>query len=158
MNTLKRSWILAAALAVVVFSNLGLAGAKPPAKPADLAFSVSPEIVAAGEEATITLRIEPISGVKINRYPKIKLQIPGQEGLVGEGYAEIGNAKPPPPDKMDTNYYKTVDPVELTLKLDGKAKSGKHKVEGKLTYFYCVTASGFCAPARVPVEIPIAVR
>ena len=70
---------------------------------------------------------------------QIKLQIPGEDGLVAEALAEIGNSRPPAPDKMDDNYYKTVDPVKLTLSLDEGARSGKHTIDGKLTYFYCVT-------------------
>ncbi len=30
-------------------------------------------------------------------------------------------------------------------------------VEGKLTYYFCVSGD-FCAPARVPVKIPVSVN
>ena len=132
--------------------------AKGPKEPVILEITVSPSSIAPGDEATVTVQITPKEGVKINRYPKIKLQIPGAEGLVAEAKAEIGSAKPPPPDQMDKNYYKVVDPIEVTISLDQAATAGSHNLEGKLTYFYCVTASGFCAPARVPIQIPIAVR
>ena len=59
---------------------------------------------------------------------------------------------------MENNYFKTIDPVELTLHLDPKVKSGRHEVAGQLSYFYCVAASGYCAPAKVPVTIPVTVR
>ena len=71
---------------------------------------------------------------------------------------EIGNDTPPPPGQMEINYYKTVDPVELQLTLDAQAPSGRHELEGKLTYYYCIAASGFCAPKRVPLAIPIEIR
>ena len=32
------------------------------------------------------------------------------------------------------------------------------EIEAKLTYYYCVVESGFCAPKRVPVNIPLKIR
>ena len=132
--------------------------AKAPKEPAKLNISVSPESVEPGARASVTVRLVPKDGVKINRYPKIKLQVPAEQGLVLESNVEMGDAKPPPPDKMDTNYYKVVDPVELMMTLDKQAKSGEHHIDAKLTYYYCVTAIGFCAPARIPIKIPVTVR
>jgi len=130
---------------------------KPPKEPAKLDISVSPSEVEPGASATVTVRIVPKDGIKVNRYPKIKLQVPEQTGLVHEARAEIGDEKPPPPDKMNSNYYKTVDPVELQFTLDDAATPGRHELDAKLTYYYCVAASGFCAPARVQIKIPVAV-
>jgi hypothetical protein len=145
-------------LVLAASTYLAAQPAKPPKEPAKLDIKVTPGTVEAGADATVTLKIVPIEGVKINRYPKIKLQVPAQAGLVGEARVEIGDAKPPPPEKMSTNYYKTVDPLELRLTLDDAATSGKHELDAKLTYFYCVSASGFCAPARLSIKIPVAVR
>ena len=39
-----------------------------------------------------------------------------------------------------------------------EAAKGRHDVVGKLSYFYCVAASGYCAPAKVDVTIPVTVR
>lgn len=130
----------------------------PPKEPARIEIAVSPDASSPGTDAKVTLRLNPADGIKINKYPKIKLKVPGQQGLVQPGEAAIGNADPPPPDKMETNYYKTVDPVELTLHVDSKAAAGRHEVPGQLSYFYCVAASGFCAPAKVSVAIPLTVR
>lgn len=130
----------------------------PPKEPATIQIAVAPEATKPGEEAKVTVHLSPLDGIKINKYPKIKLKVPGQEGLVGAGEAAIGNSEPPPPDKMEGNYYKTVDPVELTLHVDPKAAAGRHEVTGQLSYFYCVAASGFCAPAKVSVSIPLTVR
>ena len=38
----------------------------------------------------VTLRLAPKSGIRINRYPKIKLTVPEASGLVGEAEAAIG--------------------------------------------------------------------
>ena len=129
-----------------------------PAKPAKVTISVSPEAVAPGGETQVTVKLTPTSGVKINRYPKIKVDVPAQDGLVAEAGAEVGNDSPPPLDDPDRNYFDVVEPVSLKLDLDDAIKSGVHQIEGKLTYFYCVTKSGFCAPSRTTVKIPVTVR
>jgi len=139
-------------------SFLAASPPQPPEVPANLEISVSPDGVAAGQEARVIVKLRPIDGVKINRYPKIKLHVPQQDGLVAEARAEVGNDKPPAPDAMAANYFKTVDPVTLTLQLDAGLAPGNHEIDGKLTYYYCVSASGFCAPKRVGIKIPVAVR
>jgi len=131
---------------------------KPPAKPADIDISVAPGSVKPGGTAEVTLMLDPIEGVKINRYPKIKLQVPGQDGLVLQSEAAVGNDAPPPPGKSKANYFDVLDPVVLSLKLDESAEKGEHEIDAKLTYFVCVPASGFCAPKRVAVKIPVDVK
>ena len=160
MNHLTKKHLV---IALLVPGLAALAGAswaapKPPEVPAKIEVSVSPDGVAAGGTTEVTIRLSPIEGVKINRYPKIKLKIPKQPGLTAGGSAEIGNDAPPPADKMDTNYYKTVDPVSLDLVLEAGAEKGSHELTGELKYFYCVSASGFCAPKKVSVSVPIEIR
>ena len=139
-----------------------LAGAAPPKappkEPAHVEIVVAPEAARPGGEAHVTVRLSPAEGIKINRYPKIKLKVAGEDGVVAGSEAAVGNAEPPPPEHIETNYFKTVDPVELTLRVDSKATAGQHKVAGQLSYFYCVAASGFCAPAKVAVTIPLLIR
>lgn len=129
-----------------------------PKEPARVEVTISPSTVAAGEEARVVVRLTPAAGVKINRYPKIKLKVPGQAGLVEAAEVAIGNSAPPPPDQIEKNYFKTVDPVELKFRVEPGAPVGEHRIAGQLSYYYCVAASGFCAPARVPVSIPFTVR
>ncbi len=148
--------VLAVALGGVVASDPA-----PPKEPATIDISVEPRPVAPGQAARVRLQLQPVEGVKINRYPKIKLEVPAQEGLVASDVrAEIGSDQPPAPEALESgkNYFKTVDPLELELSVASGATSGKHEVDAKLTYFYCVTKSGFCAPARIPIKIPVAVR
>jgi hypothetical protein len=142
------------------FAALALAGGapKPPAMPAKIEVDVAPEEVAPGGRAQVTVKLEPIAGVRINRYPQITLKVAARDGLVRAGEVTVGNTTPPPPDKMSTNYFETVDPLKLDLDLDESAPPGSHKVAGQLIYYYCVKASGFCAPKKTSVEIPIEVR
>ena len=50
--------------------------------------------VAAGETARVTVTVVPSSGIKINRYPKIKVTVGEIEGLVGGSEARSGTPSP----------------------------------------------------------------
>jgi hypothetical protein len=134
------------------------AGPKAPAKPARIDVSVSPKKVAPGGQAQVTLQLVPAQGIKIPRYPKMKLTVPAQEGLVQAAEAAVGNDSPPPPDQVALNYYKKVEPLELDLRLDPGASSGKHEISAKFRYFYCQAATGMCVPARTEIKIPVIVK
>ena len=84
--------------------------------------------------------------------------MPAQAGLVAESDAAVGNDSPPPLDDPEANYFDVVEPVTLKLDLDDSISSGSHQIEGNLTYFYCVTKSGYCAPKKTPVKIAVNVR
>jgi hypothetical protein len=142
----------------------GLAAGLAPAQnsdapPVKVAVTVSPAAVAAGSDAQATLQLTPNPGIKLNKYPKIKLQLPAEPGVAAAAEASIGNTAPPPADHLDANYYKgEVDPLVVKVHLDSGAARGTHDLRGKLSYFYCVAASGYCAPAKVDVTVPVAVR
>jgi hypothetical protein len=131
---------------------------KPPAVPAHFELEVDPVVVAPGSETTVSLLLSPVDGVKINRYPRVRLKIPQADGLVVAAEGSVGNDKAPPPGQMEANYFKKVDPVEVKLSIDDDAPKGMHEISANLTYFYCVAASGFCAPKTVPVEIVLRVE
>jgi hypothetical protein len=151
---------IAVALALAVALSGVSASVKPPKNPAKIIVDVTPQAVSPGGEAEVTLKLEPIDGVKINRYPKIKLRVPVHEGLVAETEGSIGSSTPPPPDQKDkkANYWNKVDPLIVKLTLDEAATSGNHEIDAKLVYYFCVPASGFCAPKRVPLKIPIVIE
>jgi len=160
MNNLSSWKCRLAAAAALMACALAAAGepAKPPAEPAKIEISVTPKIVPAGGSAEATLRLTPIEGVTINRYPKITLTIAAQEGLVGGAESAIGNDAPPPPEQSGGNYFDKVDPLRIEIAVDSSAKPGLHDIEAKLKYFYCVKKSGFCAPKKATVKIPLTVR
>jgi hypothetical protein len=149
---------LAGVLAAAIAASSPGAETRPPAKPAEVMVRVAPEAAAPGEHLRVRLDLAPIPGVKINRYPKVQLLVPGVAGLVAEASAAVGNDAPPPPDKTKTNYFDGFDGLEVDLALDPAASTGQHVVEGKLVFYYCMPASGFCAPHRAPIKIPLTVR
>jgi hypothetical protein len=126
---------------------------KEPAKVTVAVAEASP-----GTAAPVTVRLAPADGIKINRYPRIKLTVPARPGLVAAAEVAVGSETPPPPDQLETNYFKTVDPVQLSLHVEAGASAGKHDIPAQLLYYYCVAASGFCAPAKIPLMIALTVR
>ena len=127
--------------------------------PVKIAVLVSPAAVAAGSDTSVTVRLDPRPGIKMNKYPKIKLQVPAIPGLVDAAERSLGNSAPPPADQLDSNYFHGgVDPLTVKLHLDAQATKGPHEIRAKLSYFYCVAASGYCAPAKTEVTIPLPVR
>ena len=139
----------------VAFSHVESASESP----VKVDVAVTPATVGAGSEASVVVSISPNPGIKMNKYPKIKLKVPAVAGLVEGAEQSLGNAGPPPPDQMETNYFKGgVDPLKLTLHVDPQAAKGRHDVHAQLSYFYCVAASGYCAPAKAELTIPVTVR
>jgi hypothetical protein len=121
--------------------------------------TVAPAPVAAGGDGAATVTLVPKAGIKLNKYPKIKLQIPASAGLIDAAEGSMGNAAPPSADNLDANYYHgEVEPLTIKFHVDAGAAPGRHDVSAKLSYFYCVAASGYCAPAKVAVSIPVTVR
>jgi hypothetical protein len=159
---LKRRWILAFA-SITVLASLGSvrsasAPKTPQGDPVKVQIAVTPKAVPSGGEAEVSVLVSPNKGFKLNRYPKIKVEVPDQEGLAQGAEGAVGNDAPPPEDQLETNYFKTVDPVRVKIRLKPSVPSGRREFQAKLSYFYCVAASGFCAPAKVPIRIPIVVR
>ncbi len=157
MNEPRSGWLAPIVLLVALGQVAIAAPVRLPEHPATISVSVAPESVAPGGQAEVTLTIDPISGVKINRYPQIKLKVPNHQGLVGETETAIGSKTPLPLDDQGSNFWKKVDPLHLTLTVDSAATSGEHEIEAKLTYYYCVSGN-FCAPKRVPITIPLSVE
>jgi hypothetical protein len=129
----------------------------PPSDPATIQIEVQPARVAAGSEATVTIRLEPIENVKIARYPQIKVQVEAQPGLVLAAETAIGDERPPAPELLENNYWETVDAIVFQLRVDPGAKRGPQEVQAKLRYNYCFGGS-YCAPVRVPLTITIDVE
>ena len=124
-----------------------------------IAVSVAPQPVGAGSDASVTVKLDPKPGIKLNKYPKIKLQIPAIEGLTASADQSVGNTAPPPADQLEANYFHgSADPLNVTLHLDAHAATGRHEIRAKLSYFYCVAASGYCAPAKAELTIPVTIR
>jgi hypothetical protein len=160
MSYLTRSMLTILALVLLITPSAAPAAppAKPPKEPAKIQVEVEPGTVSAGQQATVIVRLNPIEGVKINRYPRIKLQLAGVEGIVADSKAEFGSDRPPAPDALDKNYFTNVEPLNLSFRMDDAAPDGKRELEGKVTFNYCMIASGFCSRFSGPIKIPVDVQ
>lgn len=108
--------------------------------------------VKAGKKADVTVTFNVINGFKINRDPKVSLEIKPVTGVKLEK-TKI-EASPVDPKAID-EYFVTLP----TLKVAATAsKAGKYELPGKLTYFYCSKADGFCSKQTVDVKIPLHVE
>jgi hypothetical protein len=150
--------ILPLAVLIIATTTASAERVKPPANPAKIKLSVEPGSVAPGGSARVTLELEPMDGVKINQYPKIQLKVTAQEGLVGAAEASMGSDVPPTEENLEANSFKEINPLHLKIELDQAAPKGEHELDAKVTYAYCMSASGFCARKRVPVKIAISVQ
>lgn len=145
----------------VFFLSWGVADAAAPAvssDPATLRVSVSPAAVPAGSPAKVTCELVPADGIKINRYPRVKVSVAAQPGVAGSAEGSVGSDEPPPVDATEANYFKKVDAIVFDLPIPADAAPGRHDVKARLVYYYCVAASGYCAPKRTDVSIPVTVR
>jgi hypothetical protein len=158
----KKTAAFALSAVLAVGSTAGSAPGAPE-KPAGadavkVEVGTAPPSVLAGSETEITVKLSVNPGFKLNKYPRIKLAVPTVEGLVAGGETSLGSDGPPPPDKLESNYFTSVDPLRLKLAVRPSAAPGRHDIDARLSYFYCVVASGFCAPAKVALKIPLNVR
>ncbi len=156
--TPKRARLLA--IPVLAVSAVWLAGAAKGPQPdaVRVRVSVAPEVVPAGGDFQAIFELVPGPGIKLNRYPKVKVEIPPQEGLAGGAATALGNDAPPPPDDLQSNYFKNIDPIRLGLKVHPSAARGRHELGARVSYVYCVASSGYCAPVKTEVKVPLTVR
>lgn len=161
MNTACRtlSILCLAALALPVAAGGGSDAIKPPAVPASWTTD-APAAAAPGDTVTLSLTLQPKPGIKVNRYPRISWGISRDDNPVADDVkAELGSETALPFDATDADrYFSSIDPIELAVRVDPNASRGDHTLKTKLKYFYCVSKSGFCAPKKVSVEIPIRIE
>ena len=161
---MRKTTVLLLCAAVVSIAGASCASAgsgEPPEIPADISIEVSSDATAPGSTVGVTVTLAARPGIQINRYPKISIKVAAVEGMVAEAEGTVGNDRSPTPEEMESgaNYYgATVDPLEFTLALDAGAPSGSHSIPAKLKYYYCVKKSGFCAPKKIEIGIPVTIR
>jgi hypothetical protein len=82
----------------------------------------------------LTLKLTPVSGVTL---PKTDLEASGKD------------------PKAKDQYYVDLPTLKVPVSV---AKAGKYEVPGKLKYFFCSKADGFCSFQVLDVKIPLDVN
>ena len=106
----------------------------------------------AGRKSDVAVSFVLKDGYKINRDPTITLNVTPVAGVKLDS-TEIEASSVD--TKSKDEYY-----VDLPILKIGvtAARAGKYEIPGKLTYFFCSKADGFCSKQIVDVKIPLQVE
>jgi hypothetical protein len=119
--------------------------------------ALAPGAVKAGSKSEAVVTLTPPSGIHVNQYPPIRLTLESAPPVIFEpdSYKLGLDAMPDNPEK---NPFKTIDPIKVRFRVAPHASDAKIAVKGKLKFFYCVAASGYCAPGTkdVTFTVPVA--
>lgn len=108
--------------------------------------------VRAGKRGEVIVTFTAVKGYAVDRELPFTLKLTAVPGVTLEKTDLAASGKDP---KAKDNYY-----VDLpTLKVAITAlKAGKYEVPGKLKYFFCNKADGFCSTQTVDVKLPVVVE
>ncbi len=113
--------------------------------------SYSTDAVAVGK-GEVTVSFDVRKGYVINRVPSIQLKLDAIDGLT---LRETNMTSSPDDPKSTDEYYVDVPTFSLAVE---SAESGRYDIPGKLVYFFCSKADGFCSRQVVDVKIPLTVE
>jgi hypothetical protein len=103
----------------------------------------------AGKRGEVTVAFKVRNGYAIDRTLPLTLKLTSIGGVSVPGEDIAASGKDP---KAKDQYY--VDLPTLKVPITA-AKAGKYEVPGKLKYFFCNKADGFCSYQIVDVKIPL---
>jgi uncharacterized protein (DUF58 family) len=113
--------------------------------------------VKAGSKSEAVVTLTPPSGIHINQYPPIRLTLENAPPVTFEpdSYKLGLDAMPDNPEK---NPFEKIDPIKVRFRVAPHASDAKVAIKGKLKFYYCVKASGYCAPGTkdVTFTVPVA--
>jgi len=149
---------LAAVLAVAAIASVrgSFAVPKPPEVDMKIAIAVPETAVAAGSEGIAVVTMTPPAGIKINKYPPVRLTVEENPPIsFKETTVKLGlDAMPDDPEQ---NRFESLEPIRLAFKVDRHSEDAKIPIKGKLRFTYCVARSGFCAPASRDIQFAVPV-
>jgi len=110
--------------------------------------------IKAGQKADIVVTFTAVAGYVIDRQPLTPLTLKLTE-TPGVKLAKTEIVAPKDDPKSKDEYYVDLPTVHITATA---AKAGKYEIPGKMTYFFCNKADGFCSKQTVDVKIPLQVQ
>ena len=113
--------------------------------------------IKAGSKSEAVVTLTPPSGIHINQYPPIRLTLENAPPVFFEP-ASYKVGLDTMPDNPEKNPFKRIDPIKVHFRVAPHAADTKVPIKGKLKFFYCVAASGYCAPGtkEVAFTVPVA--
>ncbi len=142
MNS-RAPWIVVTVIAVAALAAGGAVRAADPT-PADVKVSVSAPIPAApGGHSEVIVTFTIPEGIKINRFPPIKLTLTAAEP-VSLDKAEWRQGSDQPIEKVEDFPFKTVEPMSAGFGVAPGAAPGKYPVSGKIRFITCIQKTGSC--------------
>lgn len=108
-----------------------------------------PAKISTDKSGELSFFFKPIDGIHVNTTPMFELRFDKNSS-----FEVIGN---PRFQKNEKDYLNITKPIEFSIKPKSEVKPGKHTVKGKLNYFYCSDAEGWCNRFTQPIDITIEV-
>jgi hypothetical protein len=106
----------------------------------------------AGKSGEITVSFTAVKGYAVDRTLPLTLKLTAVPGvtLAKTDLAASGNDP-----KAKDQYFVDLPTIKVPVSV---AKAGKYEVPGKLKYFFCNKADGFCSFQVLDVKIPLNVE
>ncbi len=98
-----------------------------------------------GGTGTLTITFAPAEDIHINADPAVEVTIsPAGIFRLRGGILQSTDET--------SGYLSLREPVRQKFQLQEAAKPGRHRLRGRLTYFYCSESGGWCRKQVVPFE------
>lgn len=107
----------------------------------------APENISLSTDATLVFFLTPNKGIHINTTPAFEIVLEKNSQFEIKGKARFA--------KDENNYLDIEKPVEFSLKAKNGVKTGNYTLKGKLNYFFCSDAEGWCNRFSQPFEVSI---
>jgi hypothetical protein len=102
-----------------------------------------------GRKGEMTVSFGLLKGYAINHTPPMSLKLTKVPGVT---LAKTDFSTPTVDPKSKDEYYVDLPTIKVPVTA---AKAGKYEIPGKLTYFFCSKADGFCSRQVLDVKIPV---
>ena len=109
----------------------------------------APAPLKAGKMGEVTVSFSAVKGYSIDRTLPLTLKLTAVPGVTLPKVDLAASGKDP---KAKDQYYVDLPTIKVPVTA---AKPGKYEVPGKLKYFFCKKADGFCSFQVLGVKIPV---
>ena len=106
----------------------------------------------AGKAGEVTVSFTALKGYAIDRTLPLTLKL---TAIAGVTLPKTDLSASPNDPKAKDQYYVDLPTLKVVVNAD---KPGKYQLPGKLKYFFCSKADGFCSVQTVDLKMPIEVQ